>query len=92
VKFQADSEGPLLWNIGGHATPEVKMHRKGVVLPPLGLVLDPQTGVLSGVPGQAGAFTITIQVARGFGGRADVRDYVLLVRSETTNSKTNATR
>jgi hypothetical protein len=68
------------------------MHRKGVVLPPLGLVLDPQTGVLSGVPGQVGAFTITIQVARGFGGRADVRDYVLLVRSETTNSRTNATR
>jgi hypothetical protein len=92
VKFQADSAGPLLWNIGGHATPEVKMHRKGVVLPPLGLVLDPQTGVLSGVPGQAGAFTITIQVARGFGRLADVRDYVLLIRPKTTNSETNATR
>jgi len=40
----------------------------------------PQTGVLTGTPIHPGASIPTTQLARALGERADVRDYVLVVR------------
>jgi acetyl esterase/lipase len=80
VAFHTAEEGEFLWNIGGHAVPEVKMHTRGYARPPLGIVLDPKTGVLSGTPTRAGAYTVAIEVARGLRQPADVRAYALEIR------------
>ncbi len=81
VKFETVEQGEFVWNMGGHFLPNVKMHPK-IVAANLGLVLDQKTGVLAGTPTQAGAYTVTIQVARGWGQPANVRDYVLQINAK----------
>ncbi len=87
VRFEPSGPGEYTWNVGSHATPEVKMHTKGYVKPPLGLLLDAKTGTLSGTPTQAGAFTVTVHLARGLGQLADVRTYVLLVAAGESDGR-----
>jgi len=79
VRFTTGAGGGAVWNLSGHAQANVKMHTD-IVEPPLGLSLDPQTGVLSGVPTLAGAWTLQVQAAAKPGSVADARDYILTIR------------
>lgn len=77
VAFAADGAVGW-WNLGGHAQTTTKMHTKDVVAP-LGVAIDPETGILSGTPTKAGSFTLQVQAAAGLGRIADTRTYVLVV-------------
>ncbi len=55
------------------------MHTKDVVAP-LGVALDPKTGVLSGTPTKTGSFTLQVQAAAGLGKIADSRTCILIVQ------------
>lgn len=70
------------WNLSGHGEARVKMH-SDFVKAPLGIALDPKTGVLAGTPTKGGTFTLQIQAAAGIGQLADTRTYVFVIKEST---------
>lgn len=75
--FVGSPYGPFCYTASGGTPPYVGYALVGL-LPP-GLVLDPVTGCLSGIPQRLGAFPFSIQVTDSLGAVAVVASVIMIV-------------
>jgi acetyl esterase/lipase len=80
VEFRAKGTGARVWNLAGH----IQFGKPGTLDKEPedatgGLRFDTATGILTGTPSRASAFTFQVQVAAASGQPADARTYVLRV-------------
>lgn len=87
LRFRADTEAPVVWDLAGHLQIDTTWDVPRGVKPdrshaadPCGLRLDPAGGELSGTPTAPGVYTFQVQCAAALGMPADARVYVLVVR------------
>lgn len=82
VRFTADLPGPLAWRLAGEIG-ELKGGRPNdPPVDPMGLILDPATGELTGSPKLGGTFWVQVQVGRGSGHLGSIRNYLLTVHGK----------
>lgn len=79
LQFESDPPGATCWVEAGELLSYEPRKKKGTVVRPTGLGLDPKTGLLSGTPEQGGVFWVQVQVAAQPGGIGSLRNYRLRV-------------
>ncbi len=82
LAFQTQPGGATCWREAAELRNYEPGKKKGVIVKPTGLSLDPQTGVLSGSPERGGVYWVQIQVAAKPGRIGSLRNYSLRVAGE----------
>jgi hypothetical protein len=81
VPFKADVTTPVAWRMAGETALYTPARSKELVNP-LGLTLDPKTGILAGTPKGGGTFWVQVQVGHGNGQLGSLRNYLLTVKGK----------